>query len=65
MPSLEQMAQTMPGIMQGKETSEGSLLAKVNREIFFIEDELQKLGSSDAARTIRYRLERVKELVKP
>lgn len=49
---------------QSKETSEGSLLAKVNREILFIEDELQKLGNSDAARTIRYRLERVKELVK-
>lgn len=49
---------------QSKESFEGSLLAKVNREIFFIEDELQKLGSSDAARAIRYRLERVKELVK-
>jgi repressor of nif and glnA expression len=47
-----------------KSKEEGSLLALVNREIDFIEDELQKLGNSDAARTIRYRLGRVKELVR-
>jgi hypothetical protein len=35
----------------------------IEMQLGFIEDELQKLGSSEAAKSIRYRLGRIRELV--